>query len=153
MFGAILVIAGLYLIYKALRYDAYRGGGSVGRRWLRFKARMVSRLRLKLNLDATQTQKLDLAADQFMAYKQLKNDQLRGVTHGVNPWHAVLRNASFDRVLALDLIGTRTTALQRNGEALMVSVADFYDSLQLEQQEKLRHKIQHFGHWGRGRGC
>lgn len=69
------------------------------------------------------------------------------------PLFEMLRGERFDRDQAQQMLDARLHALQAAGPAVIAAAADFYDSLEPEQQSALRamlHRLELRGWWSRG---
>jgi Spy/CpxP family protein refolding chaperone len=60
--------------------------------------------------------------------------------------------AKFDRPRAQAMFEQKAQAVQGNGPQVISAFADFYDSLNTQQQQEVRERMQHRGGgwWGRG---
>jgi len=65
---------------------------------------------------------------------------------------ALVAGEKFDRAKAQSLLDQKTAAVQGNAPKVLTALADFYDSLNPEQQRQVREKLDKRGHgrWGRG---
>ena len=114
----------------------------------KFRTRMVDRVASKLELDATQKQRLTTLADTL-------REQRKTLMGGTNPRadvQALVAGDKFDRERAANLVNTKTELLRTQSPAVIAAAADFYDSLKPEQQAKVREFMQgrRHGWWGRG---
>ncbi|MBT9489936.1 MAG: Spy/CpxP family protein refolding chaperone [Rubrivivax sp.] len=108
------------------------------------KTRVVDMAANRLDLDAAQKAKLGVLADQLLAQRQ-------ALVAGGDPRaqvQALVAGNSFDRAAAQALLDGKTQAVQAGGPALIAAFGDFYDSLQPEQQTKLRELMQRGGRHG-----
>jgi Spy/CpxP family protein refolding chaperone len=98
------------------------------------KVRVVDKVAERLDLDATQKTKLGLLADQLLA-------QRTALMAGGDPRAAVqalVAGPAFDRAGAQALLDAKTDTLRAGAPAVIAAFGDFYDSLQPEQQARLR---------------
>lgn len=109
-----------------------------------WRERMVDRASRKLDLDATQKAKLNTLATTLVA--QRKAMHAGGEPHA--ELKAVLAGPQLDRSRAQALVDAKTTALREASPAVIAAVADFYDSLKPEQQQKVRGYLERGGHRG-----
>ncbi len=63
---------------------------------------------------------------------------------------AMIAGAKFDRSRAQAMLEQKTQVVQGQGPKLIAAMADFYDSLNPEQQKQVRERLEHRGWWGRG---
>lgn len=98
------------------------------------KARFVERAAEHLALDAAQQQRLQVLADTLQA----QHKALRGATDPRAEVRSLVAGASFDRAKALALLQDKTATVQSQGPAVVTALADFWDGLNPEQQQKLR---------------
>lgn len=109
------------------------------------RVRMVERASRKLDLDAAQKAKLSVLADTLAAQRKAM------VTQGGEPREelkAVLAGAQFDRARAQALVESKTTLLREGSPTVIGALADFFDSLRPEQQQKVRELLERRGHHG-----
>ncbi|MDP3888157.1 Spy/CpxP family protein refolding chaperone [Hydrogenophaga sp.] len=113
------------------------------------RGKAIERISSKLELNAEQKQKLGVLADQMIAQRKA----FRG--EGADPRadiQALVAGEKFDRAKAQALLDQKTAAVQGNAPKVLAALADFYDSLNAEQQKQVREKLDKRGHgrWGRG---
>ncbi|MFO1192063.1 MAG: Spy/CpxP family protein refolding chaperone [Rhodoferax sp.] len=116
------------------------GGEWSAERIAEVRGKVVGTISDKLVLDATQKQKLELLADQLLA--------ARTAVRGTQPdprteMQALISGAQFDRSRAQSLLDQKTQAVQGSGPKLIAAFADFYDSLNPQQQQQVRERLQH----------
>lgn len=107
------------------------------------RERVITKAERELSLDAAQKAKLALLADALQAQRAAL------MTGGAQPraeLQALVAGPSFDRARAQALIDAKTGAVRDKAPAVVTAMADFYDSLQPAQQQKLREFMD------RGRG-
>lgn len=118
--------------------SAHRHGGHYPRsdaEITEMKGRFVERAAQHLQLDAAQKQRLSVVADRLQEQHRL----LRGP--GAEPggeMRSLVAGAAFDRAKALQLLQDKTAAVQAKGPEVVTALADFYDGLNADQQQKLR---------------
>ena len=113
------------------------------------RGKAIERISSKLELNAEQKQKLGVLADQMIASRKA----FRG--EGADPradFKALVAGEKFDRAKAQSLLDQKTAAVQGSAPKVLTALADFYDSLNPEQQRQVREKLDKRGHgrWGRG---
>ena len=142
--GATLLVGGL----TACGSHGRHGGEWSAERITEVRGKVVDKIGKKLELDATQKQKLDVLADQIIASRTA----FRGKdTDPRTELQAMVAGAKFDRARAQAMFEQKTQAVQGNGPKVISAFADFYDSLNPQQQQEVRERMQHRGGWwGRG---
>ncbi len=113
------------------------------------RGKAIERISSKLELNAEQKQKLGVLADEMIASRKA----FRG--DGGDPradFKALVAGEKFDRAKAQSLLDQKTAAVQGSAPKVLTALADFYDSLNPEQQRQVREKLDKRGHgrWGRG---
>lgn len=109
------------------------------------RERFIGKATRELSLDSAQVQRLGVLADALAAQRTAL------MADGANPrteLQALVAGAQFDRSRAQALIDRKTGAVKDKAPAVVTAMADFYDSLQPAQQQKLRD----FMAKGRGHG-
>ncbi|MFW5331171.1 Spy/CpxP family protein refolding chaperone [Hydrogenophaga sp. ZJX-1] len=113
------------------------------------RGKAIERISSKLELNAEQKQKLGVLADEMIASRKA----FRG--EGADPradFKTLVAGEKFDRAKAQSLLDQKTAAVQGSAPKVLAALADFYDSLNPEQQRQVREKLDKRGHgrWGRG---
>ncbi|MBQ0922203.1 Spy/CpxP family protein refolding chaperone [Hydrogenophaga aromaticivorans] len=113
------------------------------------RGKAIERISSKLELNSEQKQKLGVLADEMIASRKA----FRG--EGGDPradFKALVAGEKFDRAKAQSLLDQKTAAVQGSAPKVLTALADFYDSLNPEQQRQVREKLDKRGHgrWGRG---
>ena len=126
----------------------HHGEGWSAERVSEVRGKVVNKISGKLELDVAQKQKLGVLADQIIASRTA----FRG--ESADPrgdFKALIAGEKFDRAAAQTLLDQKTQAIQGNAPQTLNALADFYDSLNAEQQKQVREKLEHrHGWWGRG---
>ena len=127
----------------------HHGEGWSAERVSEVRAKVVDKISGKLALDQAQKQKLGVLADQIIASRSA----FRG--DAADPradFKALITGEKFDRAAAQTMLEKKTEAIQGNAPQTINALADFYDSLNPEQQKQVREKLEKRGHgwWGRG---
>jgi periplasmic protein CpxP/Spy len=127
----------------------HHGEGWSAERMSEVRGKVVDKISSKLDLNADQQQKLGALADQIIASRTA----FRG--EGADPradFTALIIGDKFDRAAAQALLEKKTQAIQGNAPQTLDALANFYDSLNPEQQKQVRDKLEKRGHgwWGRG---
>ena len=113
------------------------------------RERMLGKAERELSLDAAQKAKLVLLADALKAQRSAL------MADGKPPraeLQALVAGTTFDRARALALVDAKTGAVRDKAPAVVTTMADFYDSLQPAQQQKLRDFMAKGRGHGFGRG-
>lgn len=103
----------------------------------RAKTHAIERIAGRMDLDATQRAQLDTLADTLLA-------QRKALLAGTEPraaLQALVAGPSFDRAGAEALLMAKTDALRAGAPAVIAAFGDFYDSLNPEQQARLRERL------------
>lgn len=111
------------------------------------RGKVIERVSSKLELNEAQKQKLGVLADEMIASRTA----FRGKEADPRAeMKAMISGAKFDRSRAQTMLEQKTQVVQGNGPKLIAAMADFYDSLNPEQQKQVRDRLEHRGGWGRG---
>ena len=126
----------------------HHGEGWSAERVSEVRGKVVEKISGKLELDAAQKQKLGVLADQIIASRTA----FRGESADPrSEFKALIAGEKFDRAAAQTLLDQKTQAIQGNAPQTLNALADFYDSLNAEQQKQVREKLERrHGWWGRG---
>ena len=143
--SATVVIGGLTACGS--RGDHARGWSD--ERVTEMRGKAVEKISDKLELNAGQKAKLEALADEMVASRKA----MRGESVDVRTdLQALIAADKFDRSKAQQMLDQKTQALQGSGPKVLAAFADFYDSLNPEQQKQVRERLERRGHgwWGRG---
>lgn len=143
LFGATIVIGGLTAC-------GHRHEG----RWqmsaeesAKFRGKMIERVSTRLELNEEQKQRLGVLAD------KLKEQRAALVGKTTDPRaevQALVAGDKFDKTRAQTIIAEKTAALNAKSPEVIAAAADFYDSLNTTQQQKVREFMQRGRHgWWR----
>ena len=112
------------------------------------RGKAIEKISDRLDLNADQKAKLAVLADQMIAARKA----LRGNTDPRTDLQALVAGDKFDRSKAQQLLDQKLQAAQGNGPQMLAAFGDFYDSLNSEQQQQVREKLERRGHgwWSRG---
>ena len=127
----------------------HHGEGWSAERVSEVRGKVVDKISGKLDLDEAQKQKLATVADQIIASRTA----FRGDSADPrSEFKALIAGEKFDRSAAQALLDQKTQAIQGNAPQTINALADFYDSLNPEQQKQVRERLEKRGHgwWGRG---
>lgn len=113
------------------------------------RGKAIEKISDKLELNADQTAKLGVLADEMVAsrtaFKGKSSDPRAEVK-------ALVAGEKFDRAKAQALLDQKTQVVQGHGPKMLNALGDFYDSLTPAQQQQVREKMERRGRnwWGRG---
>jgi periplasmic protein CpxP/Spy len=106
--------------------------------------KMVERFASKLDLNASQKDKLKALSEALSKQRQ--------IMHGDNGLKSemlgLISGNKMDRNKALELAQSKTRAMQEAAPLVVNASADFYDSLNPEQQAKVREWMEKRKRWG-----
>ena len=108
------------------------------------RGKMVDRVSSKLDLNEVQKTKLNALADQLEAQRAAFVGKTADPRAEVQ---AIVAGDKFDRVRAQSLLEDKTRAVQAHSPAVVNAMADFYDSLNPDQQQKVRELMQRRKGW------
>ena len=144
VFGASVLFGGLAACSHRYRHDGNWQGMS-DEDAAKMKAHVVERIGSRLDLDEAQKAKLGTLADQLRA-------QRKAIVGDTNPRaeiQSMVAGPTFDRAKAKAFIDGKTQTIQTKSPELITALADFYDSLKPEQQQKVREFMSRGRHgWG-----
>lgn len=144
LFGATIVFGGLTACGH--RHEG-RGWQMSAEESAKFRGKMIERVSAKLELSEDQKQRLGVLAD------KLKEQRAALVGQTTNPRaevQALVAGEKFDKARAQTLVSEKTAALNTKSPEVIAAAADFYDSLNPTQQQKVREFMQRRGGWWRG---
>ncbi|MFY3384126.1 Spy/CpxP family protein refolding chaperone [Paracidovorax sp. MALMAid1276] len=134
-FGTTIALGGLTACSSAYHHR----GPMSAEKMAEVRAKVVQRVSNKLDLDEAQKQKLNTLADavqaQRAAWRGSANDPRTDM-------QAIVSGAKFDRARAQALVEEKTRLIQSASPEVIKALADFYDSLDAGQQEKVRAMLQ-----------
>jgi Spy/CpxP family protein refolding chaperone len=113
----------------------------------KFRVKMVDRVASKLDLTTEQKARLSTLAD------KLHEQRVALAGQGTDPRaqvQALVAGDKFDRSKAQALVSEKTAAVNARSPEVIAAAADFYDSLNPAQQQKVRDFMQRRGGWHRG---
>lgn len=106
--------------------------------------KMVERFADKLDLNATQKDKLKALSEVLSKQHQA----MRGDGDLRSEMQDLISGTKLDRSKALSLAEAKTKAMQQATPLVINAAADFYDSLNPEQQSKVRQWMEKHKRWG-----
>jgi Spy/CpxP family protein refolding chaperone len=114
----------------------------------RLREKVIDRVSGKLDLNADQRQRLGVLADKLQEQRAALKGQTTDPRAEVR---ALVAGEKFDRARAQALVAEKTAAITGKSPEVIAAAADFYDSLQPEQQARVRDFMQRrHGWWRRG---
>jgi len=110
-----------------------------------FRARIVERVGSRLDLDASQKQKLTVLTEKLQAQRAA----LRGGGDPRAEFRSLFAGAKLDQERAKKLVDDKTAAVQAGSPEVIAAAADFFDNLNPAQQQKVREFMERGRRWGR----
>lgn len=101
--------------------------------------RMVERVAKKLSLDDSQKDKLSIAKEAALSLRQSMHNDRETLQNDIL---SLVSGDTFDQELVLKHINAKTEAVRDNSPMLVAAVADFYNSLNAEQQAQVRKRVE-----------
>ncbi len=145
LFGASIVVGGLSAC--ANRHHGH-GMAMSDEDSTHFKTRMVERVGRELELNEQQKQRLAALGE------RMREQRLALVGKTTDPraeLQGLVAGAQFDKARAQSIIEEKTGALRTKSPEVIAAAADFFDSLNPAQQQKVRDFMQRRHGWfGRG---
>ena len=141
LFGASIMVGGLTACSSG---HPYRHGPMTPEKMAEVRGKIVERVSSKLDLDAAQKLKLNALADTLQAQRSAF---IGKTTDPRAEAQAIVAGDKFDRARAQALLAEKTQALQAHSPEVITALADFYDSLNPAQQQKVRELMQRRKGW------
>ena len=110
-----------------------------------FRARIVERVGSKLELDASQKEKLNVLTEKLQAQREA----LRGGGDPRAEFRTLFAGAKLDQERARKLVDAKMAAVQSMSPELIAAAADFFDNLNPTQQQKVREFMERGRRWRR----
>lgn len=132
LFGAAILVGGLSACSGG---HHYRHGPMDAERIAEVRGKVLERVGSKLDLNAAQKQKLATLADKLQAQRAAFVGQAGDPRAEVQ---ALVAGEKFDRARAQALLDEKLRAVQTGSPEVLAAMADFYDSLDPAQQQKVR---------------
>src|ERR1035437_2464098 len=141
LFGVSILVGGLTACgHRPHGLDANLSAEQVAQ----YRAKVLDQVSSKLDLNANQHQRLGVLA----AKRHEQRTALLGTAQDPRAEvKALVAGDKFDRVRAQALVTEKTTMLQSKSPEVIAALADFYDSLNPAQQQKVRDFMEHRGRW------
>jgi len=141
LFGASILVGGL--TGCGHRHHGF-GANMSAEETAQYRGKMIDRVASRLDLNADQKQRLTVLADKMQEQRIALMGQTKDPRADVK---ALLAGDKFDRTRAQALVTEKTTTLQSKSPEVIAALADFYDSLNPAQQQKVRDFMEHRGGW------
>lgn len=106
--------------------------------------KMVDKAASKLDLNEDQKKRLAVLGDKLFEQRTALIGQ---TTNPRAEMKALVAGEKFDAARAQALVNEKTTALQAKSPEVIAALADFYNSLNPVQQQKVRSYLEGRGHW------
>ena len=100
---------------------------------------IMDKVTKKLSLNAEQKDKLAIAKDAALALHQQMHQGKETLGQDIM---SVVSNETLNETLILERINAKTEAVQAGAPELVAALAGFYNSLDVEQQAKVRKKLE-----------
>lgn len=143
IFGATLLIGGLS---ACAHHDRGYGVNMTAEQYAQKRDKMVDRAASKLDLNEDQKKRLSVLGDKLFEQRAALIGQTKDPRADMK---ALVASDKFDAVRAQALINEKTSALQTKSPEVIAALADFYNSLNAAQQQKVRDYLDGRGHWFR----
>lgn len=138
---ATLLVAGS----SACAHHSYDYGANMSaEQYAQKRDKMVDKAASKLDLNADQKKRLAALGDTLYAQRTALIGQ---TTNPHAEMKALVAGDKFDAVRAQALVTEKTTTLQTKSPEVIAALADFYNSLNPAQQQKVRDYMDARGHW------
>ena len=140
IFGASIAVGGL----TACSSNHHHRGPMNAEKMAEVRGKVVERVSSKLDLNDAQKAKLNVLADKMEAQRTA----FIGKTADPRAeMRALVAGEKFDRTRAQTLLDEKTRAVQTSSPEVISAMADFYDSLNPKQQQKVRELMQRRKGW------
>ena len=141
MVGATIVIGGLS---ACGHHERSYGAGMSQEKYAEMRDKVVERAAGKLDLNEDQKKRLSVLGDKL--YEQ-RTALMGQTTDPRAEMKALVAGDKFDAARAQSLINDKTAALQAKSPEVIAAMADFYNSLNPAQQQKVRDYMDSRGRW------
>ena len=140
LFGASVALGALTACGHRYEHHGWNTSPEEHARW---RGKMLDRVASKLELNGEQKAKLAVAADKLHAQRTA----LRGATDPRSEVRSLVAGEKFDRARAQALVAEKTAAVTTKSPEVIAALADFYDSLNPQQQAKVREFMERRRGW------
>ena len=143
IFGVTLLVGGL----TACGHRPHDHGASMtAEQYAQKRDKMVDRVASKLDLNEDQKKRLATLGDKLYEQRTALVGQTKDPRAEMK---ALVAGDKFDTARAQTLINDKTAALQTKSPEVIAALADFYNSLNPAQQQKVRDYMEGRGRWFR----
>jgi Spy/CpxP family protein refolding chaperone len=143
IFGVTLLVGGL----TACGHRPHDYGASMtAEQYAQKRDKMVDRVASKLDLNEDQKKRLTTLGDKLYEQRTALVGQTKDPRAEMK---ALVAGDKFDAARAQTLINDKTAALQTKSPEVIAALADFYNSLNPAQQQKVRDYMEGRGRWFR----
>jgi Spy/CpxP family protein refolding chaperone len=143
IFGVTLLVGGL----TACGHRPHDYGASMtAEQYAQKRDKMVDRVASKLDLNEDQKKRLTTLGDKLYEQRTALVGQTKDPRAEMK---ALVAGDKFDTARAQTLINDKTAALQTKSPEVIAALADFYNSLNPAQQQKVRDYMEGRGRWFR----
>lgn len=143
IFGVTLLVGGL----TACGHRPHDYGASMtAEQYAQKRDKMVDRVASKLDLNEDQKKRLATLGDKLYEQRTALVGQTKDPRAEMK---ALVAGDKFDTARAQTLINDKTAALQTKSPEVIAALADFYNSLNPAQQQKVRDYMEGRGRWFR----
>jgi Spy/CpxP family protein refolding chaperone len=145
IFGASILVGGITAC--ASHHHGF-GANLTAEEVAQYRTKMVDRIGGKLDLNEDQKKRLSALTDKLHEQRLALAGQSKDPRADIA---TLVAGDKFDKARAQTLVTEKTTALQSHSPEVIAAMADFYDSLNASQQQKVRDFMaQRRGWWHRG---
>ena len=143
LFGASILIGGVAAYsHRGHGWGAQHMSAEDSAQW---RERALERASKELQLDATQSAALGVVFDRM---REQRNALMAGSSTPRDELRALVATERFDKARALALVEQKTDVMRSQSPQTIDALAAFYDSLNAEQQQRLRDLMNKGGRHG-----
>lgn len=141
VFGLSVMVAGL----SACGHHGHQFGANLSaEEYAQKRGKIVDRVAGKLDLNEEQKKRLSTLGDKLYEQRSALIGQTKDPRSEMK---ALVAGDKFDRARAQALVTDKTTTLQSRSPEVIAALADFYDSLNAAQQQKVRDYLERRHGW------
>jgi Spy/CpxP family protein refolding chaperone len=141
LFGAGVLLGGIAACSH--RHHGWGGTQLSAEDAAKWRGRMLDRAAKELQLDDAQKQRLGVVFDRM---REQRNALVGSTSDPRAELRALVVGERFDKARAQALVDEKTGALRSGSPQTIDALAEFYDSLKPEQQQKVRDFMERRGH-------
>jgi Spy/CpxP family protein refolding chaperone len=141
LFGAGVLLGGMAACSH--RHHGWGGTQLSAEDAAKWRERLLERTGKELQLDDAQKQRLGAVFDRM---REQRNALVGTATDPRAEMRALVAGERFDKARAQALVDEKTSALRAGSPQTIDALAEFYDGLRPEQQQKLRELMDRRGH-------